>query len=314
MEDGGARRVTNYLRLPALGLSMIVVASSCAPPDRPVRSVERLPQALLTYLEPDTVRSRFVQDGLDYHYVWSPKGPWAVHLLKLDLERCDLGLAVLPAGYDEPPDPGLATVSVLVESGHDGIIAAVNGDFFTPEGQPLGPEVANGLLLRSRPRPAFSWRPGNDPWIGMSRVGEAGGLQAGFWISGDPNLHAQVVGGFPELLDEGHHVAAAALDPTQSFAAFRHPRTAIGYDPEARRLWLLVVDGRQGAYSSGMTLVELTETLSAVGATEALNLDGGGSSVMVVGDRVLSHPSDEDGERSVRNALAVVVAPEYCSR
>ena len=106
---------------------------------------------------------------------------------------------------------------------------------------------------------------------------------------------------------------ALELDPAQSFAAFRHPRTAVGYDPDAGRLWLLVVDGRQGAYSSGMTLVELTEALSAVvGATEALNLDGGGSSVMVAGGTLLSHPSDDDGERAVRNALAVVNNPAYC--
>ncbi len=122
----------------------------------------------------------------------------------------------------------------------------------------------------------------------------------------------QVVGGFPELLDQGRAVMGLGLDPTQSFASFRHPRTAVAYDPDARRLWLLVVDGRQGAYSSGMTLVELTDALSAVGATKALNLDGGVSSVMVVGGSLLSHPSDEDGERTVRNALAVVADPAYC--
>ncbi len=306
------RVVTRSAGLAAMGLSMMVVTSSCAPPDHPVRAVEPLPRAFLDYLEPDTVRGRFLQDGVAYHYVWSPKGPWALHALRLDLVRCDLGLAVLPAGHDQPADPGLATVSSLTHAGDHGVLAAVNGDFFTPEGRPVGPEVTYGLLLRARARPAFAWRPGSDPWIGMSRVGEAGSLEAGAWISGDPGSLAQVVGGFPELLDEGAAVMALELDPAQSFAAFRHPRTAVGYDPDAGRLWLLVVDGRQGAYSSGMTLVELTEALSAVGATEALNLDGGGSSVMVAGGTLLSHPSDDDGERAVRNALAVVNNPAYC--
>ncbi len=313
MKDGGIRRVTSCPGLLSLGFSMLLVASSCTPPDRPVRSVEPLPQALLSYLEPDTTRSRFLQDGVDYHYAWSPKGPWAVHLLRLDLERCDLGLAVLPAGHDAPSDPGLATVSAMVAAEGDGVLAAVNGDFFTPEGRPVGPEVADGLLLRSRARPAFSWRPGGDPWVGMSRVGEEG-LEAGFLISRDQSLLAQVVGGFPELLDRGRPVMELELDPTQSFAAFRHPRTAVGYDPDSRELWLMVVDGRQGAYSSGMTLVELTDALSAAGATEALNLDGGGSTVMVVEGMALSHPSDGDGERAVRNALAVVTDPAYCTQ
>ena len=306
------RRVTRFVGVPAFGLSMLFVASSCTPPDRPVRSVEPLPEALLTYLEPDTVRGRFLQDGLTYHYLWSAKGPWAVHSLSLDLERCDLGLVVLPAGHDRPADPGLATVSALTHAGNEGVLAAVNGDFFTPEGRPVGPEVTDGLILRARGRPSFAWRPGADPWIGRSRVGEGGGLEAGFWISVDSHSLAQVVGGFPELLHEGSAVMELDLDPAQSFAAFRHPRTAVGYDPEARRLWLLVVDGRQGAYSSGMTLVELTDALMALGASEALNLDEGGSSAMVADGRLLSHPSDEAGERAVRNALAVVSNPAYC--
>ena len=61
-----------------------------------------------------------------------------------------------------------------------------------------------------------------------------------------------------------------------------------------------------------MTLAEVTAALSAVGSTEALNLDGGGSTIMVVEGATLSSPSDEEGERAVRNALAVVADPSYC--
>ena len=317
MEDAAKRGATRWPTKPwstrlALGLSVVLASSGCHPPDRPVRAVQPLPPALVTYLEPDTVRARFLQDGITYHYAWSPKGPWAVHFLTLELERCDLGLAVLPAGEDGPADAGLATVSELVNAVGDGVLAAVNGDFFTPEGRPMGPEVSDGRLLRSRARPAFSWRPREEPWIGTSRVGEGGSLGVGFWVSASDEPLAQVVGGFPELLDEGRAVMQQELDPTQSFASFRHPRTAVGYDPAARRLWLVVVDGRQGAYSSGMTLEELTDALSAVGATEALNLDGGGSSIMVVRGKALSRPSDDSGERAVRNALAVVSDQAYC--
>ena len=311
LSDEGASSAARRRHRMVLGLMMVVTTASCAPPDRPVRSVEPLPQPLLVLLEPDTVRTRFLGDGLSYHYLWSSKGPWAVHALRVELERCDLGLGVLPAGHDEPSDPGLATVSALVGSARGTVLAAVNGDFFTAEGRPLGPEVADGKLLRSRARPALSWHPGSDPWIGTTEVGLRG-LEAGFWVSSDPIEHAQVIGGFPELLDHGTDVMGLGLDPTQSFAAARHPRTAVGFDPVAGRLWLFVVDGRQGAYSSGMTLADVTAALSAVGSTEALNLDGGGSTIMVVEGATLSSPSDEEGERAVRNALAVVADPSYC--
>tara|TARA_B100000586_G_C19966429_1_gene365985 strand:- start:30 stop:407 length:378 start_codon:yes stop_codon:yes gene_type:complete len=121
-----------------------------------------------------------------------------------------------------------------------------------------------------------------------------------------------VIGGFPELLDSGDPLVTDGPGADQSFASLRHPRTAVGYDPETRRLWVVVVDGRQGSYSSGMTLAEITAVLSATGAAEALNLDGGGSSVMVVRGGTMSRPSDDDGERAVRNALAVVSDPAFC--
>jgi exopolysaccharide biosynthesis protein len=79
----------------------------------------------------------------------------------------------------------------------------------------------------------------------------------------------------------------------------------VAYDAAAERLWLVVVDGRQSPHSAGMTLPELATLLEGLGATEALNLDGGGSSVMVIHGEAHSHPSDQAGERPVVNALAV---------
>lgn len=62
-----------------------------------------------------------------------------------------------------------------------------------------------------------------------------------------------------------------------------------------------------------MTLPELAELFQALGARSALNLDGGGSSVMVVRGEVVNRPSDLQGERSVVNALVVRRDPGYCS-
>ena len=88
-------------------------------------------------------------------------------------------------------------------------------------------------------------------------------------------------------------------------AETRHPRTAAGLSRDGATLILLVVDGRS-ARSVGMTLVELAATMRRLGAWEALNFDGGGSSTMVVDGIVVNTPSDATGERAVGNALLVV--------
>lgn len=93
-----------------------------------------------------------------------------------------------------------------------------------------------------------------------------------------------------------------------------NPRTAAGIARVngAQRLLLAVIDGRQPGYSAGMTLRQTAELLQSLGATRAINLDGGGSSAMVVRDRatgtlrVRNKPSDATGERPVGNALAVL--------
>ena len=86
------------------------------------------------------------------------------------------------------------------------------------------------------------------------------------------------------------------------------PRTAVGIDRETDEVLILTVDGRQRT-SRGYTMVELANEMIDLGADEALNLDGGGSTTMVVRgsdgrDRVVNNPSD-GFERRVANTLAV---------
>ncbi|CAA9373886.1 MAG: Sporulation-specific_N-acetylmuramoyl-L-alanine_amidase [uncultured Nocardioidaceae bacterium] len=88
-----------------------------------------------------------------------------------------------------------------------------------------------------------------------------------------------------------------------------HPRTAVGVDTDTGRVLLLVVDGRQD-HSRGYTLLELARLMKQLGAEEALNLDGGGSSTMVTTrpsgrTRVANSPSDGQ-ERTVPNGLQLV--------
>ncbi len=80
------------------------------------------------------------------------------------------------------------------------------------------------------------------------------------------------------------------------------PRTALGYNADT--LFLVVADGRQPKYSTGLTLYELANILIELGATEAINLDGGSSSTFVVNDEVVNQPSGRQ-EREVLNAVFI---------
>ena len=83
-----------------------------------------------------------------------------------------------------------------------------------------------------------------------------------------------------------------------------HPRTAVGYTKKGELL-LVVVDGRQ-LQSRGVNLIELAEIMKSLGAVEALNLDGGGSSSMVVNGVLLNKPVGSTVQRAVMSAISVV--------
>lgn len=271
----------------------------------------------LAFLEPDTVRARHLDEGVWHRYVWSSRGPWALHLASAEIERCDVGLSVVPAKSAEEDDRRPMKVSEMVPAPPAEPLVGVNGDFFVREagGRPLGAELTP-LTRRFSERPAFAWSSGEAPWIGTpSRAGN--GLMAfgpdtvaADGLPGSDRI--QVVGGYPELLDEGRRVGDLAVEALPGFASSRHPRTAVGFDAEASLLWLVVVDGRQPPYSDGMSLPELADLFVSLGAGEALNLDGGGSSTMILGGRVANRPSDLSGERRVGNSLWVVSDRTAC--
>jgi hypothetical protein len=117
-----------------------------------------------------------------------------------------------------------------------------------------------------------------------------------------------IVGGWPRILERGRNVASEApvVEGTISRnAEARHPRTSVGFSRDSSTLFLLAVDGRS-AKSAGLTLVELANVMRSLGAWNAMNLDGGGSTTMVVGGTIVNTPSDAAGEREVGSALAIV--------
>lgn len=91
---------------------------------------------------------------------------------------------------------------------------------------------------------------------------------------------------------------------SQELNLSHEPRTALGYNTDT--LFLVVADGRQPKYSTGLTLYELASILLELGATEAINLDGGSSSTFVVNDEVVNKPSGQR-EREVLNAAFITM-------
>jgi exopolysaccharide biosynthesis protein len=114
-----------------------------------------------------------------------------------------------------------------------------------------------------------------------------------------------VLGAGPKLVTNG------AVDVTDvrekmipTFATDLHPRTAIASLADGRAL-LLTADGRRAPERVGLALHDLATLLIELGAREAINLDGGGSTAMVVGGKLMNFPTDVTGERPVSDAIVV---------
>ncbi|TDD98876.1 phosphodiester glycosidase family protein [Jiangella asiatica] len=115
---------------------------------------------------------------------------------------------------------------------------------------------------------------------------------------------AVAVGGNHMLVDDGVQRTFTDTEPAA--------RSAVGLSEDGRTMYLVSIDGKQ-AHSRGMTLTETAEVMHDLGAYDALNIDGGGSSTLVVRDpatddhAVVNSPSD-GSERSVSNGLALFAA------
>jgi len=212
-----------------------------------------------------------------------------IHQLRIDLRgpRIELAAALAddPDG-DGPAEAALEKPESLADR-HDAL-AMVNANAFAG-------------LAEARGRRSTRWHAGMAvDVIGLAASGgrvrsPAQAQYVAFWLDGQgqprlgqPDEGAAVregVAGFGWLVREGRNVCGRdeAL----------HPRTAIGLDAEGRWLHLVVVDGRQAGYSEGMTTFELAEHMLSLSCVSAANLDGGGSSVMVLAGR--------DGARRVAN-------------
>jgi len=174
---------------------------------------------------------------------------------------------------------------------------AVVGGFFTrPRGEPLGELRIDGEGMRSVPF-ASPWdRLRSCVHVDDGRIAIAPRSELPRRARGD----LLQVG--PLLVRKGRSLIADGGDPEgfsagrgqfdSDITAGRHPRAALGIRDGL--VWLLVCDGR-GPADAGMTLGELSELMVALGARDAINLDGGGSTSLVSGGRLVNRPREEHG-------------------
>jgi hypothetical protein len=118
-----------------------------------------------------------------------------------------------------------------------------------------------------------------------------------------------VLGGFPQLLSEGRLSVGEGCPPSAGSLCQVNPRTGIGVTRDGRLL-LVVVDGRRPRYSIGLTMIAFARLMKRLGAVEAVNLDGGGSSTMVVRGKVVNRPSDGPRQRNVTSAALILPGPD----
>jgi Phosphodiester glycosidase len=120
--------------------------------------------------------------------------------------------------------------------------------------------------------------------------------------------HTSVVNGGPRLLPR---ITAEGFDHPgdpgfyYAFALRRNPRTIAGVTRRGRLL-LVAVDGHAPGYSAGLSFAEEARVMRALGARDAVNLDGGGSTAMTVRGRLVTRPSDETGERPIGDAVLLL--------
>jgi hypothetical protein len=207
-------------------------------------------------------------------------------------------VAYSDAGSVVEPPPGFACSAHLVPVGTpEPVSAGVARDYTVSlaacSTAPLA--TAGGVVL--------SAAPGTDEAIRILSL-TAGEAVEITWSLGWPEIF-DAIGGTPLLVADGDIV----VDPCSSVFCLKNPRTGVGVTADGTIL-MVVVDGRQKKWSVGFSLTAFARFFQKRGAVWAMNLDGGGSSTMVVQGEVVNRPSDASGERSISSALLVLPGPD----
>ena len=264
----------------------------------------------------DTVANSLLP-GITWHSETRTNPPQRLVIAEVDLQQPGLHLRVAPGGAD-PDGPGKWETTLLEPTKiakREKFDLVVNGDFFIAKGVndgegtnahfharqwacTEGPAMTDGRTwsTSTNARPCLVVH--KDATVTIESITEP---SADDW---------EVIGGGPRLVHEG--IAAPMISDVgiSHRRNIRHPRTVVGLDATGTKLTILLVEGRKRGVALGMTYTELAAEMVRLGCKEALNLDGGGSSLLAVYDlktgrmKILNHPTDGH-ERAVANVLGV---------
>jgi Phosphodiester glycosidase len=199
-------------------------------------------------------------------------------------------------GTNTEPGPGVE--AVLASSGRIIEVRGTRGGTIPENGSVLSGtgKAARWLLAHAKPRKSIN-------------------ITTNFTAGSTPLAPGTgVVNGGPRLLSNNEPDVTAYAEgfvwPENPefyyrFGVRRNPRTLAGVTPEGTLL-LVAVDGRQPGYSVGASFEESARIMQALGAEEAVNLDGGGSTTITIGEELMNRPSDSTGERPIGDALVLL--------
>jgi len=201
--------------------------------------------------------------------------------------------------FGSSTEPGEGAEVALDGNGSVLELRGQRGGAIPPGGSVLSGTGDGADWLRAHVRTGTTVNVGTQVVADGAPVATTGGLGV---VNGGPRL---LRGGGVDITaaDEGFHWQERP-EFYYRFGVRRNPRTLAGVTAEGHVL-LVTVDGRQPGWSVGASFHESARIMQALGATDAVNLDGGGSTTMTVGSRLMTRPSDRTGERPIADAIVV---------
>ncbi len=221
---------------------------------------------------------------LSYEHIWQSYA--SIHVLIVNPKEH----AIVPVRASL--ERGRETVETLAK--RYGATAAVNGGFWKASGDPAGILKIDGVFLGipNKPRAAVGWSMQNQK-VYIDRILTDEDLKI-IPMTRPPYTTSQewedcehIVGGTPLLIQEGKVLEDYSLEQTLlSFLTNRHARTAIGIRESGEWVFVTVDAFPLG----GLSILELANLLHTLGCIQALNLDGGSSSTLVIEGKVINTP------------------------
>jgi hypothetical protein len=250
-----------------------------------------------------------VLPGISIYSETRTNPPMRFFVAEVDLKNPKLHLRVSRGGPD-PDGPGLWQTTLLEPTKiaeREKFDFVVNGDFFIAKGVNDGEGTNAAFRAAQWARMEGPAMTDGETWSIATNARPALVVHKDHSVTIETLMQPakddwEVIGGNVILIKDG------AVVPHKSTA--RHPRTVAGLDATGNKLVLLLVDGRKPGVAIGMTYDEEAAEMLRLGCREALNLDGGGSSVMAVREagelKILNEPTD-GRERAVGDVLGISV-------